>query len=102
MTQLIFGICVKSPCHNRLKVFRNRVPRGISRTKRDEIAGGWRNPHKEELHNLDFLPNTIRTIRSRSIRCSGHVARVGEKRNAYRILAVTPEGKRPLGRPRCR
>jgi hypothetical protein len=36
------------------------------------------------------------------IRCAGHVARMGEKRNAYRIMVGKPEGKRPLGRPRHR
>jgi hypothetical protein len=41
-------------------------------------------------------------IRSRRIRWAGHVARMGATMNAYRILAGEPEGKRPLGRPRCR
>jgi hypothetical protein len=41
-------------------------------------------------------------IKSRRIRWAGHVARMGEKRDAYRILVGKPEGKRPLGRPRCR
>jgi hypothetical protein len=36
------------------------------------------------------------------MRWAGHVARMGEKRNAYRILVGKPEGKRPLGRPRRR
>jgi hypothetical protein len=39
-------------------------------------------------------------IKSRRMRWAGHVARIGEKRNAYRILVGKPEGKRPLGRPR--
>jgi hypothetical protein len=47
-------------------------------------------------------PNIIRIIKSRRMRWAGHVARMGEKRNAYRILAGKPEGKRPLGRPRRR
>jgi hypothetical protein len=41
-------------------------------------------------------------IKSRRMRWAGHVAQMGEKRNAYRILVGKPEGKRPLGRPRCR
>jgi hypothetical protein len=41
-------------------------------------------------------------ITSRMMRCVGHVARIGEKRNAYRILVGMPEGKRSLGRPRRR
>jgi hypothetical protein len=36
------------------------------------------------------------------MRWAGHVARIGEKRNAYRLLVGKPEGKRPLGRPRRR
>jgi hypothetical protein len=61
----------------RLQLFENRVLRRIFGPKRDEETGGWR-----KLHN-------------------GHVARMGEKRNAYRILVGKPEGRRPLGRPRC-
>jgi hypothetical protein len=41
-------------------------------------------------------------IKSRRMRWAEHVARMGEKRNAYRMLVGKPEGKRPLGRPRCR
>jgi hypothetical protein len=41
-------------------------------------------------------------IKSRRMRWAGHVARMGEKRNAYRILVGKPKGKRPLGRPRRR
>jgi hypothetical protein len=48
------------------------------------------------------LPSIIRIIKSRRMRWAGHVARIGEKRNAYRLLVGKPEGKRPLGRPRCR
>jgi hypothetical protein len=44
----------------------------------------------------------IRMIKSRSMRLAGHVAGMGAKRNAYRILVGNPEGKRPLGRPRHR
>jgi hypothetical protein len=47
-------------------------------------------------------PNIIITIKSRRIRWTGHVARVGQKRNAYEILVGKPEGKRPLGRPKRR
>jgi hypothetical protein len=54
----------------------------------------------EELHNLYFSPN--RMIKSRRMRWAGHVARMGETRNAYRILVEKHEGKRPLGRPKRR
>jgi hypothetical protein len=58
--------------------------------------------HNEELHNLYSSPSIIRMIKCRRMRWAGHVARMGEKRNAYRILVGNPEGKRPLGRPRHR
>jgi hypothetical protein len=45
-------------------------------------------------------PNIIRMIKSRRMRWAGHVARMGEKMSAYRILVGKPEGKRPVGRPR--
>jgi hypothetical protein len=47
-------------------------------------------------------PSIIRMIKSRRMRWAGHVARMREKRNAYRILVGNPEGRRPLGRPRRR
>jgi hypothetical protein len=58
--------------------------------------------HNEELHNLYSSLSIIRMIKSRRMRWAGHVARMGEKRNAYRILVGKPEEKRPLGRPRRR
>jgi hypothetical protein len=48
------------------------------------------------------LPNIIRMINSRRMTWAGHVAQMGEMRNAYRILVGKPEGTRPLGRPRRR
>jgi hypothetical protein len=46
------------------------------------------------------MPSIIRIMKSRRMRWAGHVARILEKMNAYRLLAGKPEGKRPLGRPR--
>jgi hypothetical protein len=63
------------------------------------VGGGWRKLHNEELHNLYSSPSIIRMIKSRRMRWAGHVALMGEKRNAYTILVGMPEGKRPLGRP---
>jgi hypothetical protein len=83
-------------------VFENRVLRRIFGTKRDEVTGEWRKLHNEELRDLYLSPSIIRIIKSRRMRWAGHVARNGEKRNAYRLLVVQPEGKRPLRRPRRR
>jgi hypothetical protein len=70
--------------------------------KRDGVTGDWRKLYDEELHNLSSLPNIIRMIKSRRMRWARHLARMGEKRNAYthRILVRKPEGNRPIGRPR--
>jgi hypothetical protein len=76
------------------------VLRGIFGPKRDGVTGGWRKLHNEELHNLYSSPSIIRIIMSRRMRWAGHVARMGEKRNVYRLLVGKPEGRRPLGRPR--
>jgi hypothetical protein len=66
---------------------------------RDGVTGGRRKLHNEELHNLCSLPSIIRIMKSKRMRWVGHVARMGEERNVYRLLAGEPEGKRPLGRP---
>jgi hypothetical protein len=66
--------------------------------KRDEVKGDWRKLHYEELHNFHSSPNITRMIKSRRMRWAGHVARMGEKRNACRIFVGKPEGKRTLGR----
>jgi hypothetical protein len=87
---------------HRLKVFENKVLRRIFGPKRDEVTGGWRKLHNEQLCDLYSSPSIIRIIKSRRMRWAGHVARMGEKRNAYRLLVGKPEGKRPLGRPRRR
>jgi hypothetical protein len=66
------------------------------------LTEGWRKLYNEELHNLYSSPSIIRIIKSRRMRWAGHVARMGEKRNVYRLLVGKPEGKRLLGRPRHR
>jgi hypothetical protein len=85
---------------HRVRVFENRVLRRTFRPKRDEETGSWRRLRNGELHNMNSSPSIIRMIKSRMVRLAGHVARVGEKRNAYRLLVITPEGKRPLRRPK--
>jgi hypothetical protein len=66
-------------------VFENRVLRRIFGPKRDEVTGGWRKLHNEELHNLHSSPSVTRMIKSRRMRWVGHVARIRENRNAYRF-----------------
>jgi hypothetical protein len=83
-------------------VFENRVLRRIFGPKIDEVTGEWRKLHNEELRDLYSSPSIIRKIRLRSMRWTGHVARMGEKKNAYRLFMGKPEGRRPLGRPRHR
>jgi hypothetical protein len=65
------------------------------------ISGKWRRLHKKELYDL-YSSCIIRVIKSRRLRWAGHVARMGERRGAYRVLVGKPEGRRPLGRPRHR
>jgi hypothetical protein len=97
----VCALCALREEH-KLRVFENRVLGRIFGPKRNEIIGGWRKLHNEELHNLYFSPSIIRMIKSGRMRWAGHVARMGLKRNSYRILVRKLEGKRPLGRPRRR
>jgi hypothetical protein len=83
-------------------VFENRVLRRIFGPKRDDVTGDWRKLHNENLHSLYSSPSIIRMIESRRMRWTGHAARMGKKRNAYRILMRKPEGNRPIGRSRRR
>jgi hypothetical protein len=83
---------------HRLRVFENRVLRRIIGPKRDKVTAEWRKLHNEELHILYSSPNIIRQIKSRRIRWAGHVARMGEERNVYRVLMRKPEGKRLMFR----
>jgi hypothetical protein len=57
------------------------------------VTGEWRKLHNEELHDLYSSPSIIRIIKSRRMRRAGHVARIVEKRNAYRLMVGKPEGK---------
>jgi hypothetical protein len=87
---------------HRLRVFEDRVQRSIFGPKRGKVTEQWRKLHNGELHNLYSSPDIIRQIKSRRMRWAGHVARVGEGRNVYRVLVEKPKGKRRLERPRRR
>jgi hypothetical protein len=87
---------------HRLRVPENRVLRRVFGLKRDEMMGGWKKLHNEEVHNPYSSPRIIRLIKSRRIKWAGHVEHMGKKRNACRILVGKPGGERPLRRPRCR
>jgi hypothetical protein len=65
-----------------LREFENRVFRRIFGPKRDEVTGGWRQLHNEELHGLYSSPSVVRVIKARRMRLAGHVARMGEVRGA--------------------
>jgi hypothetical protein len=77
----------------RLRVFGNRVRRRIFGPKREDVAGGCKRLHNEELHNLYASPNIIRMIKSMGMRWAGNVARMGQMRNAYNILVGKYEWK---------
>ena len=79
-----------------------RIFRKTFGAKNDEITGEWRKLHSAELHALYSSPNLIRSLKSRRLRWAGHVARMEQLRNAYRVLPGKPQSKRPLGRPRRR
>jgi hypothetical protein len=68
--------------------------RKIFGPKRDEVTGEWRKLHNGELYSLYFAPNIILVIKSRRVRWAGHVARMGERRGAYRSLVGRPDGKK--------
>jgi hypothetical protein len=84
-----------------LRVLENMVLRRIFGPKRDDVTEEWRKLHNEELRDLYSLLSIIRIIESRRMRWAFHVALMSEKRKAYKLLVGKPEGKRPLGRPRC-
>jgi hypothetical protein len=68
-------------------------------TYKREEDGSWRTLHNE-LHSLYSSPNIVRVIKSWRMRWAGHVAHMRERRGVYRVFVGSPEGKRPLGRPR--
>ena len=75
----------------KLRVFQNMVLRRIFGPKRDEVTEEWRRLHNEELNDLYSSPKIVRVLKSRRMRWTGHVARIGEERGVYRVLVGKPE-----------
>jgi hypothetical protein len=78
------------------------VLKRIFEPKGEKVAGAWRRLHNEELQNLYASSDTLRVIKSGRMSWEGNVVRMGEIRNAYKILVGKSEGKRSFRRPRCR
>ena len=70
----------------KLRVFENMVLRRIFGPRRDKVTGEWRRLHNEELSDLYSSTNIVRVIKSRRMRWTGHVARMGVEKGAYRVL----------------
>jgi hypothetical protein len=84
---------------NRLRAFENRLLRNSLGFKGDDGAGDRRRVHHDELYRLYSSPNIIRVMKSRRIRWTGCLARMGDRGGAYRISAGVPDSRRPLRRP---
>jgi len=83
----------------RLRVFENRVLRGMFGTERDEVTGEWRKLHNEELYDLYCSPNVIQVFKSKIMRWAGHVARMSERRGLYRFFVRNRRKKEQLEDP---
>jgi hypothetical protein len=83
----------------RLRISENRMLKIMFEPKSEEVAGGWRRLHNEELHNLYASPNFIRVIKSKRLIWAVHVARMEEMINAYTLLIGVPEGRIPFRKP---
>jgi len=84
----------------RLRAFEDRLLRKIFGPKGDQVTGGWRKLHNEELNDPYCSPNIVRVIKSRRMRWVGHVAHMGERTGVNRILVGIPGRKRLLVRPK--
>ena len=69
---------------------------------REAVTGGWRKMHSEQLHYLQSPPTVTQVIKRKTVRQARHVACIGNKTSAFRVMGETPEGNRPLGRVRRR
>ena len=72
-------------------VFENRVLGRMIGPKRDDVTGAWKRQHNDEFYALYSSPNIVRVIKSRRLRWAGHVALMGERTGAYRVLERKPE-----------
>jgi hypothetical protein len=79
---------------HRLRVFENRVLRRTFGLKGDEVMGGWRKLHNKELRDFYSSPSIVRMIKLKRMRLSGHVIRIGQKRNACKLVVGKSEGKK--------
>ena len=70
----------------RLRVFENRVLRRVFGPKRDEVTGYCRKRQNEELNDLHCSPHTSRAMKSKRMRWTGHVARMGDRQGVYRVF----------------
>jgi len=95
-----WSLTLREEC--RLRMFDSTVLRRIFWPRRVEVRGEWRKLRNEELNDQYSSPNIVRVIKSRRIRWTVNVARLGDRRGVFTVLVGKPEGKRPLGRPRRR
>jgi hypothetical protein len=86
----------------KLRAFGKNVLGRIFVSTRDKVTGKWIKMYNMKLNDLYFSPNIFMVIKSKRIRCVGHLARMEERIGIYRTLVGKLEGERPLGRPKCR
>ena len=83
-------------------MFKNVVLRNLFWPKGNKVTGEWKRLHDEELYDLFSSPNIIQVTKRRRMKWMGHVVRMGDGRDAYKVLVRRPYGKRPCGRLTCR
>ena len=84
-----WSLTLREEC--KLRVFENMVLRRIFGPKRDDVTAEWRRLHNEELHAMYFSPDITLVMKLKRLRLAGRVARMGKRRDAYRVLVGKPE-----------